>query len=50
MISENDLRMQSERRKEFERAAREYDKSRDVRRSARNQRRSVWARLIALFL
>lgn len=50
MISEKDLRLQSERLKEFERAAREYDKSREARRNTRNQRRSAWARLIALFL
>ena len=50
MISEKALRMPNARFKEFERAAREYDKSREARRNTRNQRRSAWARLIALFL
>lgn len=50
MISEKDIRLLNERRKEFERAAREHDQSRHARQSSRNQRRSAWARLIALFL
>jgi len=50
MVNERDIRLQSERRKEFERAARAYDQSRDTRLQGRKQRRSAWARLIALFL
>ena len=50
MISEKDIRLLNERRKDYERAAREHDRSRDARLHQRKQNRSTWARIAALFL
>lgn len=50
MISEKDIRMLNERRKDFEQAARNYREAHEAAVSMRRKSRSVWARLVALFL
>ncbi len=51
MITETDVRVLHERRKEFERAARKHQAARDATQPrSRHARRNPWARLAALFV
>lgn len=53
MINEYDIRLLNERRKDYERAARNYRQARDIREArakANRKSRSAFARIAALFL
>ena len=50
MINEKDIRLLNERRKDYERAARNYREAREARARDRRQKRSAWARIAALFI
>jgi hypothetical protein len=50
MITETDLRVLHERRKDYERAARNHAAAREARAKAHRPARSAWARITALFL
>ena len=50
MITETDLRVLRERRKDYERAARRYSAAREARAANRRANRNAFVRLVALFL
>lgn len=50
MITETDLRVLHERRKDYERAARKHFAAREARAANRRSTRNAWARFVALFL
>ncbi|MFN8377775.1 MAG: hypothetical protein U0452_03815 [Anaerolineae bacterium] len=50
MISEKDIRLLNERRKDYERAARNHREAREARPRTVRKNRSAWARIAALFI
>ena len=50
MITETDLRMLHERKRDYERAARRHQAAREAKAATRRTNRPAWMRLVALFM